>query len=102
MPTRRDLLLGGAAATLLGCGGRPLPAPRAQQPALGVLRVMTLNLAHGRGLAPLQSRVLPARFFTDNLDVIAALIRRERPDLVALQEAELGSKWAGDFNHVRY
>lgn len=42
------------------------------------------------------------QWYRANLDVIAALLVREAPTIVALQEAELGSRWAGDFDHVAY
>lgn len=84
-----------------GCRGRATEGPvRARTDA--TLRVMTLNLAHGRARALAQSSARPAHWFRANLDAIAAVIRREQPDLVALQEAELGSRWAGDFDHVAY
>ncbi|MBC8068479.1 MAG: endonuclease/exonuclease/phosphatase family protein [Deltaproteobacteria bacterium] len=63
---------------------------------------MTLNLAHGRARAFAQSRARPAQWFRDNLDVIVQVLAREQPDVVALQEAELGSRWAGDFDHIEY
>jgi len=63
---------------------------------------MTLNLAHGRGRAPSQSLLRDPEDFRRNLDAIVELLDRESPDVVALQEAELGSTWAGDFDHVRY
>lgn len=98
---RRALLRLGGAALLVGCRGRAIEGPpRARVDA--TLRVMTLNLAHGRARAFMQSRARPAQWFRTHLDAIAAVIRREGPDLVALQEAELGSRWAGDFDHVAY
>lgn len=63
---------------------------------------MTLNIAHGRGRALLQTRARSRSFFKRNLSTIAALIVRESPHVVALQEAELGSRWAGDFDHVEF
>lgn len=74
-------------------------------PALGdesshVLRVATLNLAHGRGTAPSQFG-LPVATYQKNIDAIAAAIRRERPDVLALQEADAPSSWSGAFDHVQ-
>jgi endonuclease/exonuclease/phosphatase family metal-dependent hydrolase len=95
---RRSLL---AAMLLAGCRGRAREGPpRARLHA--VLRVMTLNMAHGRARALVQSRARTPEWFRRNLDAIAAVIVREGPDVVALQEAELGSRWAGDFDHVAY
>jgi len=65
------------------------------------LRLLTLNIAHGRGSGPHQvlQRTSAHRA---NLDTIGILIRRERPDVVALQEADGPSYWSGKFNHVEY
>ena len=64
------------------------------------LRVMTLNLAHGRGTAAHQSR-LNKDEFEGNLEAVARMLRRERPDIVALQEADGSSSWSGRFDHVQ-
>jgi endonuclease/exonuclease/phosphatase family metal-dependent hydrolase len=67
----------------------------------GPFKVMTLNLAHGRG-----DRLFPKlsnkEFYESNLKKIAGVIRGEAPALVALQEADGPSFWSGDFDHVRY
>ena len=63
------------------------------------LRVMSLNIAHGRRGGP--HRVfLRRRAAETNLVGIAETIRREAPDLVALQEADGPSLWSGRFDHV--
>lgn len=67
-----------------------------------MLRLLTLNVAHGRARAWTQSESRRAEWYRGNLDVVARVLARERPDLVALQEAELGSRWAGMFDHVAY
>lgn len=64
--------------------------------------MLTLNLAHGRGRKLAQSSARDPSFYRDNLDLVARLLRREAADVVGLQEAELGSRWAGDFDHVAY
>ncbi len=67
----------------------------------GRLRVMTLNLAHGRSDGfhqVLQSK----RRIVGNLTRIARVIDRERPHVVALQEADGPSLWSGQFDHVRF
>ncbi len=96
---RRAALMGGAALLACRAVGEGGP-PRARVDR--VLRVMTLNLAHGRALALAQSRARSAAWFRANLEVVARVIIREQPDIVALQEAELGSRWAGDFDHIAY
>lgn len=65
------------------------------------LRLMTLNTAHGRGRGPHQLLQRSQRQRA-NLDRIAAVLRREQPALVALQEADGECVWSGGFNHVRY
>ena len=56
-------------------------------------------MAHGRRLAKQQVFVKPHRFDV-NLSEVATVIRRESPDVIALQEADGPSFWSGDFDHV--
>jgi len=65
------------------------------------IRVLTLNLAHGRktGFSQALQRRTTIR---SNLDAVAALLRAWQPDVVALQEADGPSLWSGRFNHVEY
>lgn len=72
--------------------------PPAQEP---VLRVMSLNLAHGRanGRNQLLQSTTAIRA---NLDSVSALLRREAPHVVALQEADGPSFWSGRFDHVSH
>ncbi len=65
------------------------------------LRIATLNLAHGRADG-FHQLLLNAQQIGANLDSAAALLQRERPQLVALQEADGPSAWSGSFDHVRY
>lgn len=65
------------------------------------LRVMTLNLAHGRSTGFHQA-LLRRRTIRDNLRAIAEMLRRERPQLVAMQEADKPCLWSGGFDHVAY
>jgi endonuclease/exonuclease/phosphatase family metal-dependent hydrolase len=71
------------------------------QPPRATLRVATLNLAHGRGLAPLQSG-LPRETLEENLTKVASALRRESPDVIALQEVDAPSKWSGGFDHLAF
>jgi endonuclease/exonuclease/phosphatase family metal-dependent hydrolase len=70
-------------------------------PVKDSLKLMTLNVAHGRG-------VKLYRIFNNpdhakaNLDDIVEVIKREDPDVVALQEADGPSVWSGNFNHISY
>jgi endonuclease/exonuclease/phosphatase family metal-dependent hydrolase len=65
------------------------------------MKVMTLNIGHGRKLGPNQI-FQPSASIEANLDDIARVLRRERPDVIALQEADGPSIWSGDFDHVQY
>lgn len=79
----------------------PLPDERAASPrqARGELRVVSLNLGHGRG--PARSH-LATGAHRHHLDAVAALLRREAPDVVTLQEADGPSSWSGGFDHVAH
>ena len=63
--------------------------------------MVTLNIAHGRGLNPFQGTTSADRL-RRNLRRIAALLRRIRPDIVALQEIDQNSAWAGNFDQLDY
>ena len=65
------------------------------------LRVMTLNVAHGRGEA-FHQLLQKSDTTVQNLNEISAMLKRERPDVVALQEADAPSFWSGNFHHVDY
>ena len=65
------------------------------------LRLVTFNIAHGRGLAPIQG-FTSGQKLRANLRKIAKLIVELNPDLVALQEVDERSLWAGNFDHLEY
>jgi len=65
------------------------------------LRVMTLNVAHGRGEA-FHQLFQKSDTIVRNLDEVSAMLKREQVDVVALQEADAPSFWSGNFNHVDY
>jgi endonuclease/exonuclease/phosphatase family metal-dependent hydrolase len=65
------------------------------------MKVMTLNIGHGRKLGPNQILQRSASIKA-NLKDIAQVLKRESPDLIALQEADGPSIWSGDFDHVQY
>ncbi len=71
----------------------PTPAARP------TLRVMTLNLAHGRKDGTHQLLQSTARIRA-NLDDVVTVLKRLEPDVVALQEADGPSFWSGGFSHV--
>jgi endonuclease/exonuclease/phosphatase family metal-dependent hydrolase len=66
-----------------------------------VLKVMTLNIAHGRGegFHQLLQTSVKAK---SNLDAIATLLKQQHLDIAALQEADGPSYWSGNIDHVEY
>ena len=66
-----------------------------------VLRVLTLNIAHGRGDSFHQLLQGSAATLA-NLATIADLFKASDADVVALQEADGPSFWSGNFDHVEY
>lgn len=94
--------------TIVGRAGKPRRTRRrrpdlrlAPPPALRArtLRLMTLNVAHARRQGRHQA-LLSESTLRGNLAAIAAVLRREAPDVVALQEADGPSAWSGGFDHV--
>ena len=65
------------------------------------LRLVTWNIAHGRGLRPIQG-LQTRRSMQAHLRRIAALLARLDADVVALQEIDQESSWAGNFDHLEY
>ena len=74
------------------------PTP-ALAPIAPRLRLLTLNMAHGRRHARHQA-LLRRSQLAANLHLIAAVLRREAPDVVALQEADGPSAWSGRIDHI--
>jgi len=81
--------------------------PTSKDPASGLdlerprLRIVSYNIAHGRGTGRHQTLVRKTEF-RRNLDAIAAFLRRVQPDVVALQEVDFECSWSGRFNHLDY
>jgi endonuclease/exonuclease/phosphatase family metal-dependent hydrolase len=65
------------------------------------LRLITLNIAHGRGLGLVQGLTSPRKIRV-NLNRIAAFLHRFKPDVVAMQEIDKRSRWSGNFDHLAY
>ncbi len=65
------------------------------------LRLVTFNIAHGRGLAPIQG-FTSSRKLRLNLRRIAQLLGTLEADIVALQEVDECSVWSGSFDHLDY
>lgn len=66
------------------------------------LRLLTFNVAHGRGALPVHQSLRSVGRIRSNLLKIAALIRKLGADLVALQEVDENSRWNGSFNHLTF
>lgn len=75
--------------------------PAAVQNPHGRLKILTLNIAHGRKEA-FNQILLSREKIQRNLEEIADLINRQNPDIVALQEADGASRWSGSFDHVAF
>ncbi|MDT8419179.1 MAG: endonuclease/exonuclease/phosphatase family protein [Desulfuromonadales bacterium] len=67
--------------------------------AATTLKVLSLNIAHGRGSVRNQLFVA-RRSFEDNLARISQVLRHHRADIVALQEVDTISLWSGRFDHA--
>ncbi|MGD8590102.1 MAG: endonuclease/exonuclease/phosphatase family protein [Chromatiales bacterium] len=65
----------------------------------GILKLLSLNIAHGRKEA-INQLLLSEETIRHNLLAIADVIAREDIDIVALQEADGPSAWSGNFDHV--
>ena len=66
-----------------------------------VLRVATLNLAHGRKDS-FNQLFVGENSHKENLNDIADVLSQHKPHIVALQEADAESRWSGSFDHVAY
>ncbi len=82
-----------------GAPGRSGESPAGGTPHQGSLKVVSLNIAHGRGDA-LNQLLLDRTDFEANLGRIAELLVALDADIVALQEADGPSRWSGGFDHV--
>lgn len=81
---------------LLQLAEEPSPELQSETPSL---RVLTLNIAHGRSESWHQLFLRTATIKA-NLGRIGALLTQLSPDVVALQEADGPSFWSGGFDHV--
>lgn len=65
------------------------------------LRIVTWNIAHGRGLCPIQG-FQTVKGMKAHLRRMAELLVKLDADVVALQEIDQDSRWAGNFDHLEY
>jgi endonuclease/exonuclease/phosphatase family metal-dependent hydrolase len=63
------------------------------------IRVVTLNIAHGRKDSRNQM-LLKGETIRSNLEDVALALEKADAHLIALQEADAESAWSGRFNHV--
>jgi endonuclease/exonuclease/phosphatase family metal-dependent hydrolase len=63
------------------------------------LRVATLNIAHGRGSSLNQMLIGKSRI-ERNIDTVAGQLAAQGAHVVALQELDVDSWWAGGFDHA--
>ena len=66
-----------------------------------VLRVATLNLAHGRK-DNFNQLFVGKKSHIQYLNDIVDVLKQHNPHVVALQEADAASRWSGNFDHVAY
>jgi endonuclease/exonuclease/phosphatase family metal-dependent hydrolase len=66
-----------------------------------LFKILTLNIAHGRGRA-LNQMFVKRKAFAYNLDAISRLLRHCDADIVALQEVDKASIWSGRFDHAEH
>lgn len=64
-----------------------------------VLKVMSLNLAHGRKDS-LNQMLLSKKSIRSNLEDISVVLQQTQADIVGLQEADAPSLWSGNFDHL--
>lgn len=72
-----------------------------REPDPGVLRVVSLNVAHGRSDG-LHQLFQSSEHRRATLEEIGALLAREAPQVVALQEVDGPSFWSGNFCHLSF
>jgi len=69
--------------------------------SISKLRILTLNIAHGRGLSTYQG-FHKAKGIERNLNKIALLLKRISPDIAALQEVDACSHWNKRIHLLEY
>ena len=87
-----------AGPAFAACPAEQEPASVIESP---VLRVVTLNVAHGRkdGMNQVLQKT---ETINNNLREVARVLKLADAHVVALQEADAESSWSGKFNHVEF
>ena len=99
-----SLVTSGASETTPKVFTNPAVADRVEGPAEGEemsLKLISLNIAHGRKDGRHQA-LRKGSTIRAHLDEIGEVLSREKPHLVALQEADGPSVWSGNFDHVEH
>lgn len=94
-------LVGLMVASAKGLIGTSTAPGRVRAKSEHTLRVVTLNVAHGRGLAPNQALV-ESEVISDNLRETAHYLDALNADLVGLQEIDKNCNWSGNSSQVKY
>jgi endonuclease/exonuclease/phosphatase family metal-dependent hydrolase len=66
------------------------------------IRLLSFNIAHARGPMPVHQGLRSVAKIRANLQRIAQLVQRVEADVVAFQEIDENSRWAGSFDHLAY
>lgn len=69
---------------------------------MAIHRLLTFNVAHGRGPLPVHQSLRSMVKIRSNLLKIAALIKRLKADIVAVQEIDENPRWNGSYNHLTF
>jgi len=74
--------------------------PAETAPFDGCLRVVTYNIAHGRGLADNNCQIGDRQTHLNRLDEIAALLRDSQADIVVLNEVDFDAVWTSSVDQA--
>lgn len=64
-------------------------------------RILTFNIAHGRGRA-LNQMLVPNFRRKDICDTIGLFCKASNADIVVFQESDFHASWSGNFNHITH
>jgi endonuclease/exonuclease/phosphatase family metal-dependent hydrolase len=96
-PLAALLTFGALVAPVFACD----PASRDPVIETDTLRVVTLNVAHGRK-DRMNQMLLGEETIRENLVAVGEFLNNLDADVIALQEADAASRWSGRFDHVAF
>jgi len=64
------------------------------------IKIMTLNLAHGRGMN-FNQLFVSKKQIDENINIISHALKQVHPDIAGFQEADGPSFWSGDKDHIK-